>query len=101
MNVTIIRHDVTKDQAAKILGLKVYDTALPQSWLDATVKNLNEDYHKVLSSFVWCYDGGSFCGYPYPLTVEAYGYLKALDQHLGNSFSDESKHAYNVLSIQS
>ena len=103
MNITVIHRNVSKEQAAKMLGIQSY-TDLPLHWVGRvaavlsamTGKNM---YDLLLSSIVWCYDG-SRIGYPYPLTIEAYGYLKALDMKLGNSLSIETEdRQFNVLSI--
>ena len=54
---------------AKEAGLKTYDTALPLQWY--------EDVHEKTGfwpqhyGFVWCYDGPSVWGRPYPLTEAA------------------------------
>ena len=69
---------MTKDEAAKQLGLEVYDTALPQHWLDGMSNSGCMKYDKALSSFVLCYDGKTFTGFPRPLTKEA---VSALEQH--------------------
>lgn len=101
MNILIVQEKVNKDRAAQLLGLEVYDTALPQEWLDQFVYILRKkqpvDYHLVLSSFVWCYDNGSFMGYPYPLTVQAFAFLKLYDQLTGSSYT--SSETYNVLEV--
>lgn len=50
----------------KELGLAVYDTALPQPWVDsARAYGLG-----VLGHFVWCYDGAGVFGAPVALTLE-------------------------------
>jgi hypothetical protein len=104
-NIICIATHPTKDEAAKLLGLKTYDTALPQPWLDDIVaavkpkeKSSVDFYSLVLSSFVWCYDD-SLMGLPYPLTVRAFGWLKAYDDLVGTHYTDELLHRYNVLDI--
>ena len=57
---------LTKDAAARALGLRVYDLALPQTWLDDAVLNLKtampsgDLYMTLLSGTVWCYDKGVY-----------------------------------------
>lgn len=80
----------TKEEAAQLLGLKTYDTALPQPWIDDTVvkirmKHLDEPeylpedlYHIILGGVVWCYDNGSIFGYPVVLTDKAYSFIKEI-----------------------
>lgn len=79
---------MTKYEAAEKAGLNTYDCALPQQWLDGTVKTLKENtgfgragvlpdnlYDIILSGTVWCYDN-SLMGYPYPLTYPVMEYLR-------------------------
>ena len=69
---------MTKEQAAIKKGLKVYDVALPQTWLDEACLKLrlsgktdNKNlYDTILSGTVWCYDRSLF-GEPVALTNEA------------------------------
>ena len=81
---------VNKDTAAEMLGLKVYDLALPQQWLDdacltlrftASVRcgRIPQDslYDRILSGTVWCYDKG-LLGYPHALTEQALELLQLL-----------------------
>ena len=80
----------TKDEAAKLLGLKVYDTALPQSWLDETCLQIHAKfvadhqevppyiYRTIQSGAVWCYDEGSIFGYPVALTDKAHALLSKI-----------------------
>jgi len=63
---------MTVKEAAEALELEVYDTALPQDWVD--------DFHKVtgvypVGLFVWCYDNAKTFGEPYPLTMAAFKLL--------------------------
>lgn len=89
-------NQVSKDEAAKLLGLTTYDCALPQFWLDRAVEITLADYYQVLSSFVWAYDKGQAFGHPHPLTVQAYAWLNKIDQEEGTSYSDRS---FNVLQL--
>lgn len=88
MNIIETR-PVTKDKAAAMLGLKVYDCALPQKWLDEACLTLrvhaskDEEipanlYDTFLSGTVWCYDIARVFGEPVALTVEAYRLLTKL-----------------------
>jgi hypothetical protein len=91
MNMNIMaanKKRITKEEAAKMIGLKVYDTALPQQWLDVVVKEHNLNYNLVLSNIVWCYDG-SLMGFPCPLTVEGCAVLQKIEP--------SSQRVYNVL----
>lgn len=88
---------MTKDEAARKLGLEVYDCALPQPWLDEVVLKLRligkvEDpdlYHKLLSGIVWCYDGNSSTGFPRPLTQQALEWLRKFDEIAHTHLTDE------------
>lgn len=96
---------ISKRDAATLLGIKVYDTALPQQWLDCFVDNLKQSgvkgelYDIILSGTVWCYDRDSFIGFPYPLTLEAFGLLKAHDMIYGSHYADETKNHFNVIGV--
>ena len=57
----------TVDERCRELGLQVYDTAIPQPWAD-DVRDTTGIYP--VGHVVWCYDGGSLCGYPVALTPE-------------------------------
>ena len=57
----------TVGQAAERMYPDVtFDTALPQTWVDA---HLN-DGTEVLGHFVWLYPEGNLMGMPGPITVE-------------------------------
>lgn len=62
----IFSDHMTVDEAAKARGLKVFDVALPQEWVDA----MNQRGMDVRGHFVWCYDGPGIFGYPHPITYE-------------------------------
>lgn len=80
----------TKEEAAQLLGLKTYDTAIPQTWIDEVlvkIRKKHQDepeylpddlYHIILGGVVWCYDGGSVFGYPVILTDKAYSFIKEI-----------------------
>ena len=94
MNITVVnKKRISKDEAAKMIGLQVYDMALPQQWLDAVVKEHHLEYNQVLSNIVWCYDGNSLLGYPCPLTVAGCAVLQKIEP--------SSQRIYNVLQINS
>jgi len=97
---------VTKSEAAEKLGLKTYDTALPQPWLDSVVEKLRQYqehaetpetslYDQILSSFVWCYDG-SLLGYPRPLTTQAHTLLVKLDKIGHTHYADSITEVLNI-----
>lgn len=52
------------DDRAKELGLKNYDTALPQEWLDGIIR---ETKISPYGHFVWCYDQSRIFGEAIPL----------------------------------
>ncbi len=56
----------TVEERCQELGLKVYDTALPQFWVD---KMAAVSYLRPEGNFVWCYDG-SLMGGPVALTPD-------------------------------
>lgn len=64
----------TVDELAKEKGLKSYDTALPQPWVDSA----KEAGHDVLGHFVWSYDGAGVFGEPVALTSEGRAMLRAI-----------------------
>lgn len=57
---------------AEEAGLIVYDTALPQHWVDAIVEHTKEITGTSKGiypyGFVWCYDKSEIFGEPVPLT---------------------------------
>lgn len=62
------------DELAFMAGLKSYDTALPQDWVDGVVEHMAKITGNVVfwpSGFVWSYDDSSFGGEPIPLTTWA------------------------------
>lgn len=82
MNIINVTGPITKEEAAQRLGLKVYDCAVPQKWLDEScltlrVHSSKDDtipknlYDTLLSGVVWCYDVCSLLGEPVALTDEA------------------------------
>jgi hypothetical protein len=99
MNIIRIYKNVSKDEAARILGLKVYDTALPQGWLDDILLKLaaspsgrlgilpKDICDIVVSGTVWCYDGGMLWGFPYALTERAYDWLNRVESFQSNQSS--------------
>lgn len=74
-----------KRKLAEQLGLKVFDTALPQPWVDAAVNRItyprekaNEVYGDLVSGLVWCYDFGSIGGFPVAVSPRAANLLARL-----------------------
>lgn len=93
---------LTKDEAAKVLGLQTYDTALPQQWLDDLLLKLSikakalpdDDKRRdmivsnwkdmVVSGLVWCYRDAkgesSLFGFPVALTVPVLTILSIVEE---------------------
>lgn len=86
MKLIKVPKGITKNQAAQLLGLRTYDTAVPQPWIDeltVTIRAIKHElkeevpedlYGFILSGTVWCYDR-SFMGYPVALTEKLYKLL--------------------------
>jgi hypothetical protein len=80
--IPVTKERLTKDESAQMLGLRVYDIAIPQVWLDdlylkmamspaGRLGQLPEGWKDIiLSSLVWCYDNSLF-GCPVVLTKKA------------------------------
>jgi len=100
MRIHYVNRYPTKTEACNILGIKSYDTALPQPWLDVFIEVVSDktNYDLSLSSYVWCYDNDSFSGYPHPLTLAAYAWLKAYDQRQKTNLADHIQ--FDVLKIE-
>jgi hypothetical protein len=102
MDITTIHKPISKSQAAQTLGLHTFDTALPQPWLDYFVSKVKDEgaYEKAVSNLVWAYDRSPVGGLPYPLTLQGYEVLRAIDEAAGTSFSIEQKgQTFRVLDI--
>ena len=86
--IKVTKEYLTRDEAALMLGLKVYDLAIPQQWLDdlylkmsmspaGRTGQLPEGWKDIiLSSLVWCYDkdgkgSPSIFGYPVVMVKKA------------------------------
>lgn len=69
MDVLDINHyaSVSIVDLAEKAGLKVYDTALPQPWVDDVDKLTG---FRIVGHAVWCYDRSSAFGEPVALTRE-------------------------------
>jgi len=66
---------ITKEEAAIILGFKVFDNTLPSEWLDEVTRR-GADYDLVRTGVVWCYDSPSYAeGKPQAVIQEAYDQL--------------------------
>ena len=72
---------------ADALGLKTYDTALPQQWVDSMIEQrklmkekgfLKADAVEWPYEFVWCYDYSPIWGEPVPLTADARQYAEEM-----------------------
>ena len=62
-----MEHPKSVKELADAQGVKVYDTALPQPWVD---KMRDVYHHDVRGHFVWSYDGAGVFGRPHALTPE-------------------------------
>lgn len=71
-----------KEKSAKAAGLLLYDTAVPQQWINETAASIartfyidrDKVYCVLLSGVVWCYDDDRFSGVPVAVTAEAEKY---------------------------
>ena len=74
---------VSKDRLAQQRGLRSFDTALPQTWLDAAADVVSQAvgvergvaYDSLMFGTVWCYDG-SLLGFPVAVNDDADRALK-------------------------
>ena len=81
----IIADNLTGEELAKKLDLKMYDSALPQAWLNDFTLRHNLDYGMTLFSTFFSYDGSAL-GYP----VSAWNKAQcAIDQDFGGVYHDE------------
>lgn len=62
----MIQTEQTIRERCEALGLKAYDTALPQPWVDA----MRARGHDVLGHVVWSYDGPNVMGEPFGVTSD-------------------------------
>jgi len=76
------RERTTVDEAAKLHGLRVYDTALPQPWVD-DVYDRTGVYP--VGKVVWCYDEAKTFGAAFPLTREGAAMLARYRELTGHS----------------
>lgn len=60
---------ISKDEIAKNQGIKIFDTAVPQQWLN-DIHNIFE-IQNIVSHFVWSYDIDRTFGRPHPLSPKA------------------------------
>jgi len=73
---------MNKNEAAKAAGLRVYDVALPQHWIDETASRISNmlyisydtAYVTLLAGVVWCYDDNKIFGAPVAVTEAAEGF---------------------------
>jgi hypothetical protein len=103
-NIIPVTDRPTKDVAARLCGLKTYDNALPQPWVDSAAESLahtaiKDVYDLLVSSIVWSYDQAKIFGAPHPLTLKAWALLKTLDMRTGTHYVDESDSLLTVLDI--
>lgn len=69
-------------ELAEALGLKVFDTALPQDWVDRVYEHTAQIMGTTKGiwphGFVWSYDNSPMFGEPYPVTEGAKMYARFL-----------------------
>ncbi len=76
-----------KHDLAAAAGIRTFDTALPQPWLDH-VRALTGEYP--LAGFVWSYDPPfTVVGRPAPLTESATALLARLPEFLGGPLPND------------
>lgn len=107
MDIINVSERVSKIGAAEALNIQNCDFALPQGWVDEIVSILQacsdikpehkEDiYARVVSSFVWSYDKSLF-GFPQPLTICAFGWLKIYDRVKRTFFAQDTLKVLNIV----
>jgi hypothetical protein len=77
---------MNKNEAAAILGLSVWDCALPQGFVNECCAFSLEH---VPSHFVWCYDKESVLGYPRPLSARGIEILTRYNAVLGTQYETQ------------
>jgi hypothetical protein len=77
-----------KNEAAAILGLSVWDCALPQGFVDQCRERLSLDDY-VPGHFVWCYDDAAVFGYPRPLSARGIEILTRYNAAFGTQYQTE------------
>ena len=71
---------MNRDELAKAAGLRTFDTALPQDWVDRVF--LLTGQWPQDTDIVWCYDGAGVFGSPHALTEEARALLDRLPKEM-------------------
>lgn len=66
---------LNKNDLAKAQGLKVFDCALPQTWLDKISAGNEAIYNMLCCYCVWCYDEARIFGAPVGLNTETKTFL--------------------------
>ena len=110
--IRITNKRLTKDEAAKALGLQSYDTALPQTWLDNLLKSFAcieswfpENWKDIVTSgLVWCYKNAkgesSLIGYPVALTVQVINILTPVLDLSGQAAVIETRETFVISGSQ-
>ena len=84
-------NEMNKDELCYLYGLKGYDVALPQDWLDDMSREMayhceiscSDAYDKLRTSTVWHYpDGFSLIGKPFYLTEEIQTLINKTEKQL-------------------
>jgi len=74
---------MNKQDACSILGIVVFDTALPQGFFDE-LTSVTPSHP--LGHFVWSYDDSTLLGAPRPLTQKGVEILKAYNERFGTQY---------------
>jgi hypothetical protein len=102
INIVPTPENVTLENASDythLLGIKRCDINLPEGYWLSNLREMLHDRHDrelAAASFVWAYDTSRNMGRPYPLTVQAYSWLRLYDREKGSRYADG---IFNVLDI--
>lgn len=93
---------LTKEDMASLYGIRQYDVAIPQQWLENRARELAayelvdsecEAYDLIRSGAIWCYQGKGYeFGGPYYLFAELVQMMRRLD-HYKNPTTQENTNA--------
>jgi hypothetical protein len=67
------------DKVASLIGLVVYDLAIPQGWIE---KVRAHGFMVLSGDFVWCYDTMKMFGEPIPVTKRGFDIFLLLPEDL-------------------
>jgi hypothetical protein len=71
---------INKNTLAKAQGIKVFDVALPQQWIDKISNNDSNIYSMLLKYCVWSYDENKIFGCPIGLNSECKNFLNSIKE---------------------